>query len=123
MSDFVPRRHYPAQYHSIEERQKAIECFEAGLSHRKTAERLGISEYLVRDWHRLYVRGKFHAQLQERCLWYTDETKTAVLERLQAGASYGQIARETGIPAATVQRWAETAAEKENSPGRKKGDF
>lgn len=96
-------------------RQKALEMFQEGLGYVRVASSLGLSKYTVRDWHRLFVRGKFKAELSDNQHHYSSQTKKEALLLRASGMTWPEFERRTGISRGTCLKWIRQAKE-EQSP-------
>lgn len=100
-------------------RQKALEMFQEGLGYVRVASSLGLSKYTVRDWHRLFVRGKFKAELSDNQRLYSEQTKKEALQLRASGMSWPEFERRTGISRGTCLNWMrQVKADSRTSPSR-----
>lgn len=100
-------------------RQKALELFEEGVGYVRVADALSLSKYTVRDWHRLFLRGKFKAVLADNQRLYSEQTKKEALQLRASGMSWPEFERRTGISRGTCQHWIRQAkADRLTSPSR-----
>ena len=90
-------------------RQKALEMFQEGVGYVRVASSLGLSKYTVRDWHRLFVRGKFKAELSDNQRLYSEQTKKEALLLRASGITWPEFERRTGISRGTCLNWIRQA--------------
>lgn len=90
-------------------RQKALEMFQEGFGYVRVASSLSLSKYTVRDWHRLFVRGKFKAELSDNQRLYSEQTKKEALQLRASGMSWPEFERRTGISRGTCLNWIRQA--------------
>lgn len=104
-------------------REKAALLFSQGVGYRAVARVLDLSENTVRDWRRYWRAGKFKPVLPRRNYLWPEETKAKVIKMRKEGASWKTVLRETGVSAATAQKWIRDAERrKEQSAEAKEGD-
>ena len=99
------RREMPERIASPEKRREAAELFKRGLSHRRVAEELGLSEYTVRDWHRAFRKGEFRIDVSDSLRSYDVETKQEAIRLRRSGLCWKDFEEETGIPRSTCLKW------------------
>ena len=95
----------PERIASSEKRREAAELFKRGLSYRRVAEQLGLSEHTVRDWQRAFRKGTFRIDVAGSLRRYDEATKEAAIRLRQAGLSWKDFEEKTGIPRATCIKW------------------
>ena len=95
-------------------RQKALEMFQEVVGYVRVASFLGLSKYTVRDWHRLFVRGKFKAELSYNQHHYSEQTKKEALLLRASGMTWPEFARQTGISRGTCLNWIRQAKVKQS---------
>ena len=85
-------------------RAKAAKLFEEGHGYKYVARELNEPPSLIRDWGRLYRCGRFvinRSMASSRRL--TNQQKQAILENVQAGLTYGEIAQKLDITPAQLR--------------------
>ena len=85
----------------------ALKIFQNGGSYKTDAGNLGISRDKARTWKRLWQIGRFEDNIRGIRFSgdYSDEIKAKVRERLQAGATSGELEKEFKIPRQTIRKW------------------
>ena len=86
-------------------RRKAKTLFESGMGYRLVARELNLSVHTVRDWGRLFRRGKFREEISEKLLYYGPEAREAVWTLRRRGLSLRAIAARTGVSVSTCCVW------------------
>ncbi len=95
----------PNNVHSDAVRAMALAYFRQGLGYKRVAKLLGISVFVVRDWGRIYRRGKFKVQVSDRVFQYDDSVRARVIELWRKCMNYHEVARRTGICVSTCRSW------------------
>lgn len=87
----------------------ALKIFQNGGSYKTVAGNLGISRDKARTWKRLWQIGRFEDNIRGIRFSgeYSDEIKAKVRERLQAGATPGELEKEFRIPRQTIRKWCQ----------------
>lgn len=85
----------------------ALKIFQNGGSYKTVAGNLGISRDKARTWKRLWQIGRFEDNIRGIRFSgdYPEEIKAKVRERLQAGATPGELEKEFKIPRQTIRQW------------------
>ena len=85
----------------------ALKIFQNGGSYKTVAGNLGISRDKARTWKRLWQIGRFEDNIRGIRFSgdYPEEIKAKVRERLQAGATPGELEKEFQIPRQTIRKW------------------
>ena len=85
----------------------ALKIFQNGGSYKTVAGNLGISRDKARTWKRLWQIGRFEDNIQgiRSSGDYPKEIKAKVRERLQRGATPGELEKEFKIPRQTIRQW------------------
>ena len=85
----------------------ALKIFRNGGSYKTVAGNLGISRDKARTWKRLWQIGRFEDNIRGIRFSgdYPEEIKAKVRERLQAGATPGELEKEFRIPRQTIRKW------------------
>lgn len=85
----------------------ALKIFQNGGSYKTVAGNLGISRDKARTWKRLWQIGRFEDNIRGIRFSgdYAEEIKAKVRERLQAGATPGELEKEFKIPRQTIRKW------------------
>lgn len=86
-------------------RRRAKELFESGLGYRLVARELKLSVHTVRDWGRLFKRGKFREEISEKLLYYGPEARKTVWDLHCKGLSLRAISARTGVSVSTCCVW------------------
>ena len=102
-------RTLPQKVAAARARPKALEMFQEGVGYVRVASSLGLSKYTVRDWHRLFVRGKFKAELSDNQRLYSEQTKKEALLLRASGITWPEFERRTGISRGTCLNWIRQA--------------
>ena len=87
----------------------ALKIFQNGGSYKTAAGNLGISRDKARTWKRLWQIGRFEDNIRgiRSSGDYPAEIKAKVRERLQAGATPGELEKEFKIPRQTIRKWCQ----------------
>ena len=87
----------------------ALKIFQNGGSYKTVAGNLGISRDKARTWKRLWQIGRFEDNIRgiRSSGDYPEEIKAKVRERLQAGATPGELEKEFKIPRQTIRKWCQ----------------
>ena len=85
----------------------ALKIFQNGGSYKTVAGNLGISRDKARTWKRLWQIGRFEDNIRGIRFSgdYAEEIKAKVRERLQRGATPGELGKEFKIPRQTIRKW------------------
>lgn len=85
----------------------ALKIFQNGGSYKTVAGNLGISRDKARTWKRLWQIGRFEDNIRGIRFSgdYAEEIKAKVRERLQRGATPGELEKEFKIPRQTIRKW------------------
>ena len=85
----------------------ALKIFQNGGSYKTVAGNLGISRDKARTWKRLWQIGRFEDNIRGIRFSgdYPKEIKAKVRERLQRGATPGELEKEFKIPRQTIRQW------------------
>lgn len=85
----------------------ALKIFQNGGSYKTAAGNLGISRDKARTWKRLWQIGRFEDNIRgiRSSGDYPAEIKAKVRERLQRGATPGELEKEFKIPRQTIRQW------------------
>lgn len=88
----------------------ALKIFQNGGSYKTVAGNLGISHDKARTWKRLWQIGRFEDNIRGIRFSgdYSDEIKAKVRERLQRGATPGELEKEFKIPRQTIRKWCQS---------------
>lgn len=88
----------------------ALKIFQNGGSYKTVAGNLGISRDKARTWKRLWQIGRFEDNIRGIRFSgdYPEEIKAKVRERLQAGATPGELEKEFRIPRQTIRKWCQS---------------
>ena len=85
----------------------ALKIFQNGGSYKTVAGNLEISRDKARTWKRLWQIGRFEDNIQgiRSSGDYPKEIKAKVRERLQRGATPGELEKEFKIPRQTIRQY------------------
>ena len=92
---------------SVSKRRKAEELFAQGKGYKFVTHELGLNVYTVRDWGRLFRKGKFRPDLRHPSSDKNTirDRKTQALTLFREGRDELAIAIKLGVSVITVRRY------------------